>query len=151
MAELRGVLDSNLIATALVSPHGPGNALLNAARLDRFQLVVSAEILEEVHRTLVDDFDVTAPDAHELVMVVQRIAEMSTPNSYARRLSRDPDDDHVLALAEASGAAFLATYDHDLMAVGSIAGCGVIHPLTALQLVRNLTPDEWYEGLPTGA
>ena len=147
MAEARGILDSSLLATALVSPHGPGNALVSAARLDRFQLIVSPDILEEVRRTLVEDFGVTAGDADELVALVTRIAEVHAPASIRGR-SRDHADDHVLALAEQAGAAFLATYDHDLMAVGSVGSCGVVHPLTALQLVQNLNIEAWDEGIP---
>lgn len=144
MAEVRGVLDSSLLATALVSSRGPGNALLHAARLDGFDLVVSPEILDEVRRTLVDAFEVAPSDADDLVALVERIAEVRRP-SRVEAWSRDGSDDHVLALAAESGALFLATYDHDLMAVGSIETCGVVHPATALQLVRNLSPLEWYE------
>jgi putative PIN family toxin of toxin-antitoxin system len=146
VAEARGILDSSLLASALVSPHGPGNALLSAARLDRFQLVVSPDILDEVRRTLVEDFGVTAGDADALVALVTRIAEVHQPTSIEAR-SRDERDDHVLALAGEAGAVFLATYDHDLMAVGSVGSCGVVHPLTALQLVRNLNIVAWDEGV----
>lgn len=147
MAEVRGVLDSSLLATALVSSRGPGNALLDAARLDRFVLIVSPEILEEVRRALMDAFEVSPGDAEYLVGLVERIAEVRSPLG-VEPLSRDETDDHVLALAEETGALFLATYDHDLMAAGSVGICGVVHPATALQLVRNLGPVEWYEEVP---
>lgn len=137
MAEIRGVLDSSLLATALVSPRGPGNALLDAARLDRYHLVVSPSILAEVRRALVDDFEVSSRDADELLAFLTRIAEVRQPVKVERR-TRDKTDDHVLALAEECDAVFLATYDHDLMAVGSVGTCGVVNPITALQLVRNL-------------
>jgi putative PIN family toxin of toxin-antitoxin system len=147
VADARGVLDSNLLASALVSPHGPGNALVNAARLDRFQLVVSPDLVDEVRRTLVDDFAVTAEDADNLVALVTRFAEVRRLTTIEAR-SRDEKDDHILALAEESGAFFLATYDHDLMAVRSVGSCGVVHPVTALQLVANLNAEEWAEGIP---
>lgn len=147
MAEARGVLDSNLLATALVSPHGPGNALLNAARLDRFRLVVSPEMLAEVRSALVGDFDVAPEDAEQLLALLRRIGDVQAPSVIAMR-SRDARDDHVLALAEEAGAIFLATYDHDLMAVGTVGACGIVHPLTALQLVRNLNLEDWDEGIP---
>lgn len=52
VAGARGVLDSSVLATALVSPRGHGNALLQQARLHRFQLVVSAHVLAEVRATV---------------------------------------------------------------------------------------------------
>lgn len=147
MAETKGVLDSSVLIPALLSPEGPGTALLNAARLDRFQLVVSSDILDEVRRSLVDDFDVTPTDADELLRLVMRVAEVHEPTNVPRR-ARDESDDHVLALADQCGAAFLATYDHDLMAVHAVGSCGVVDPVTALQLVRNLNIEAWDEGIP---
>jgi putative PIN family toxin of toxin-antitoxin system len=148
MADLRGVLDANLLASGLVSPNGPGNSLLHAARLGRFALMVSPYLLGEVSRTLEETFLVPTEDAAALVTFVMGISEAQEPAAVAR-ISRDPDDDPILALALDSGAAFLATYDHDLMAVGSVGECGVVHPVTALQLVAAAsTPEVAREGIP---
>lgn len=147
MAELVGILDANLIATGLVSSRGPGSALITAARLGRFVLVVSDYLLAEVRDTLIEDFHQAVQDVDELVGIINRVAEHLEPAT-VRQLSRDPDDDQVLALAEESGAAFLATYDRDVMAVGSVGGCGVVHPITALQLVAAATVEDQVEGVP---
>jgi putative PIN family toxin of toxin-antitoxin system len=134
MAGVRGVLDANLLATGLVSPNGPGNGLITAARLGRFDLIVSTYLLTEVRETLEGPFGVPVEDAAALVEFVLAISVTLEPTAVLR-VSRDADDDPIVALAVESGAAFLATYDHDLMALGSVAECGVVHPITALQLV----------------
>jgi putative PIN family toxin of toxin-antitoxin system len=148
MPDLRGVLDSNLLATALVSPNGPGNALVHAARIGRFELLVSSYLLREVRETLEEAFHVPPADATALVEFVTANATVLEP-PWIRPISRDPDDDPILALAEQGEAAFLATYDHDLMGVGSVGACGVVHPLTALQVVTTATSAEVFaEGVP---
>jgi putative PIN family toxin of toxin-antitoxin system len=143
----RGVLDTNLIATGLVSTRGPGSALITAARIGRFELVVSGYLIDEVRDTLLEDFHRDPQEADELIALVQRISEHVEPAD-VRRLSRDPHDDPILALALESGAVFLATYDHDLMRVGSVGNCGVIHPSTALQLVSSGAAEALVEGIP---
>lgn len=133
MGELTGVLDANLIATALVSGRGPGSRLLSAARDGRFELIVSSYLLAEVGQTLRESFGQPSGQAAELLEAcafAARVEPTAVPP-----LSRDPADDPIVALAVQSGADFLATYDHDLMALGSIGPCGIVHPVTALQLV----------------
>jgi putative PIN family toxin of toxin-antitoxin system len=147
MSDVRGVLDANLLASGLVSPNGPGNALIAEARLGRFELVVSPHLLAEVREALMGAFHVDDQDAGELLAFVERISERVEPGDVPA-ICRDPDDDAVLALADQSGAAFLATYDHGVMAVGSVGSCGIIHPINALQLVAALNPSVKAEGIP---
>lgn len=147
MPELRGVLDANLIASGLVSSRGPGSALITAARIDRFTLVVSEYLLDEVRDTLIEDFGRSGQEADELITLIDRASERCEPKTITP-ICRDPDDDPILALADESGAFFLATYDHGVMAVGNVGSCGIVHPTTALQLVSALTAEERSEGVP---
>lgn len=47
---MRVVLDTNILFSALISPHGPPDAIYRAWRLARFQLVTSDAQLAEIRR-----------------------------------------------------------------------------------------------------
>lgn len=127
-------MDSNVLAAGIASRAGPGNALITAARAGQFDLVISRLILDETQRTLVAAFSMSPSDAAAIVRLFEDTAEMREP-SQVEAVSRDPDDDPILALAVEADVMFIATYDYDLMAVGSVGHCGVVHPATAVQLV----------------
>jgi uncharacterized protein len=46
------VLDANVIASALINPQGAPVQVLDAWRAERFQLLLSAAILDEIGRVL---------------------------------------------------------------------------------------------------
>ena len=48
----RAVLDANVFVTAVLTPAGPAAAVLDAWRSERFALLVSPPILDEVARVL---------------------------------------------------------------------------------------------------
>ena len=48
-------------------------------------------------------------------------------------MSRDPDDDSVIAAAVAAQAAWIVTGDQDLLVLGSYEGIAIITPAQALQ------------------
>lgn len=131
---MRGVLDASVLAPGLVSSQGAGSFLIKAARVARFDLIVSQYLLDEVRECLTKDFGRTVEEAADLLELVDRISVRVEPTDIPA-LCRDPDDDPILALAADSGAFFLATYDHDLMAVGAVGACGIVAPQTAIQLV----------------
>lgn len=144
---LRGVLDANVLASGLHSSRGPGSFLITAARVARFDLVVSQYLLDEVQDTLVADFHRSPEEVVQLLSLIDRISEHLEPSHIVPRC-RDPRDDPILALAEEADAAFLATYDHALLAVRSVGSCGVIHPQTAVELVTAAAAEESAEGIP---
>jgi len=47
---MRVVLDSNILLSALISPHGPPDRIYRAWRAARFELVTSSAQLEEIRR-----------------------------------------------------------------------------------------------------
>lgn len=135
---MRGVLDTSVLFAGLRSGEGPGSYLINAARVAQFDLAVSQYLLDELLTVLIEDFGLQADDAQRLVDLIDNASDRVEPHSIVARC-RDPRDDPVLALAEASQSDFLATYDHDIMQVGSVGNCGIVHPQTAVEIVSAAT------------
>lgn len=60
------------------------------------------------------------------------LAEIIDPPPLPAQVSRDPDDDAVLALAAASRADLIISGDADLLVLGSYAGIPILNPADAI-------------------
>ena len=119
MTESRAVLDPNVLISALLSPHGASAAIVTRWLGGEFEFVVSAKLLAELARALrypklrsrIGDEEASA-----LVDLLRRTAAVVEDAAEAPRRSRDPGDDYLLALAEAS-AAVLVSGDRHVLAL----------------------------------
>ena len=114
---MRAVLDVNVLISALLSKHGAPGRLV-AAWLDGvFEIVVSEALLQELDRAF------RYPKLRKLIAEEQAAAFIALLRAMAvagldaanpDRISRDPGDDYLVALARASSSV-LVTGDDDLL------------------------------------
>ncbi len=119
MTESRAVLDPNVLIAALLSPQGPCAALVTRWLDGEFELVVSAKLLVELSHALRYPklrSRIADEEAQGLVDLLRRTAAVVEDPAEAPRRSRDPGDDYLVALAEAS-AAVLVSGDRDVLAL----------------------------------
>jgi hypothetical protein len=109
---MRVVLDSNVLFSALISPHGPPHRIYRTWRAKRFALVTCSIQLEEIRRaSRYPKFrDVLKPHR-----VGRRINDLhgaivmdALPQEYE---AADPHDSWMLALVDAAGVDYLVTGD----------------------------------------
>lgn len=110
---MRVVLDTNVLLSALISPHGSPHRLFGAWRAGKFELVTAAEQLDEIRRasrypkfrsilqphlvgTMVNNMQ-------RAIMVGRLVADIEVD---------DPFDAFLLAIAQAGNADYLITGDH---------------------------------------
>ena len=118
----RAVLDPNVLISALLSPSGSPAALVTRWLTGEFELVVSEKLLAELERALTYPklrSRITYEEAAAFVDLLSRTATTVEDPGVSPPRSRDPGDDYLLALAEAS-AATLVTGDHDLLALTAL-------------------------------
>ncbi len=137
---VRVVFDTNVFVSAFIQPKSPpGRLLAGLIEGDKFELVLSTAILDEVGRALrypkvrkrirLDDDD--------LDLRVAMLGILSTMVSVSSRtvtgVSRDPDDDAILAAAVEGCADYIVTGDQDLLAIGDYQGIRIVTPSAFLQ------------------
>jgi putative PIN family toxin of toxin-antitoxin system len=109
---MRVVLDTNILFSALISPHGPPDAIYRAWRLARFQLVTSDAQLAEIRRaSRYPKFQSILQPARVGVMVnnMQRAIVLETlPDTFE---ATDPNDAFLLAMAAVGEVDYLVTGD----------------------------------------
>lgn len=132
------VLDSNVLASGFVRPHGAPGALLGAWRAEAFDLVVSDHILSEVTRTLDKPYfaqRLTTSRRTANIALLRSDATITPLTVPVRGVATHPEDDRVLATAVSAQADYLVTGDHKLLQLRSYEGVGILSPRDFLNLL----------------
>jgi len=115
---LRVVVDANVFISAVINPLEPPGRLVDSARRGQYVLVASPLLLAEVEEVLGRDRlrRRLPPGAAErflteLRALVELVPDARHPLSH---VTRDPDDDYLLALAQEADVDCLVTGDADL-------------------------------------
>jgi len=112
------VVDTSVLVSAFLNPEGFPARVLVAAQRERFTLVTSVPLLEELRDVLsrprlMRARNTTPADAD---VFVQSIADAASqvPISDTLQLCRDPDDDVLLETAIVGGATHIVSRDEDI-------------------------------------
>ena len=134
---MRAVVDTNVLIAGLLW-HGPPHALLGQARGGALAMVSSptlqAELAEVIGRPKFDAVLVASGTSREqLLAEVGQLVEVIEPPPLPQPICRDPDDDHVLALALAARAELIITGDRDPLALHQFEGVPILDPARAVE------------------
>lgn len=112
---MRVILDTNVLLGALISPHGPPDAIYRAWRAARFELVTSVAQLDELRRVGRNPKLKTILPAHRVGTMVNNmqraIVLTQLPPLPDGVEENDPNDTFLLAMALVGEADYLLTGD----------------------------------------
>ena len=141
MSRPRLVLDTNVLVSAFLWQGTPGR-LVELASEQEVQLFTSRALLDELtvtlaKRKLAKYVLATGLTAEQMLANYRRLATIVTARQLDARVSRDADDDAVLACAQAARAELIVSGDDDLLSLRSFEGVPII---TIAEAVRRCTP-----------
>ncbi|MDP1698101.1 MAG: putative toxin-antitoxin system toxin component, PIN family [Xanthomonadaceae bacterium] len=124
---------------------GPPRAVLTAAREQRITLYTSAPLIAELEDVLSRDklarrfaaVGRTPADALNRYLALVRFV---TPAMLEAAVSRDPDDDQVLATAIAANAELIVSGDRDLLDLGHFRAIRIIDAAAAVEWIAGAAP-----------
>ncbi|MEW5719708.1 MAG: putative toxin-antitoxin system toxin component, PIN family [Chloroflexota bacterium] len=112
------VVDTNVLVSAFLNPGGFPDRLLQLARSNRFTLVTSPALLEELQEVLsrprvMKIRGTTQTEAERFTRLVASVAQIVVITG-ALQLCRDPDDDVLLETALEGRATYVVSRDEDI-------------------------------------
>ena len=128
---MRVVLDTNVLLSALISPHGPPDVIYRAWRAARFEVVTSAAQLDELRRASRYPKFKAVLQPHRVGTMVNNLQRAVVLEHLPTGIEADdPNDAFLLAMAVASEAEYLVTGDHraGLLQRGSIGRTRIVTP-----------------------
>lgn len=133
-ALMRVILDTNVLLGALISPHGPPDAIYRAWRAARFDLVTSVVQLDELRRVSRYPKLKSILPAHRVGTMVNNLQRAivleQLPSLQNGIEANDPSDAFLLAMALAGEADYLVTGDRraGLLQRGTIGRTRIVTP-----------------------
>jgi putative PIN family toxin of toxin-antitoxin system len=139
---LRVVLDTNVIVSGIISPHGPSRQILEAWHQQRFELLVSEALVLEISRVLryprlQKIYRLSEADIEVVLASLLNDAYL-LEDLYEVQRSRDPDDNILLACALEGKAAYVVSGDSDLLEIKYYHGTQIVSPRQLLDILNTL-------------
>lgn len=135
---LRVVFDPNVLVSAVISPDGPSAEALDAWRDGEFDLIVSPKLLDELEDVLQRAKFRIYASPEQVSAYIEALASealaFDDPGD-PPRVSPDPDDDYLIALARTAGADLLVSGDKHLTGLAD-PPVRVMTPRDLLRLLR---------------
>jgi putative PIN family toxin of toxin-antitoxin system len=135
---MRVVLDTNILISSLITSVSPSAQVFALWRSRRFDLLTCAQQLEEFARAT------RYPQVRARLLpavagaLLNRVRDraMVLENLPKLDIAPDPDDNYLLALAEAGEAQFLVTGDKPLLGLKRHKSTQIVTPAALLELLK---------------
>lgn len=137
----RWVVDTNVLVSAILWQGTPGR-VIELASDGEVALFTTLELLDELAATLSKPklapfVSGTGLTVEAMLLHYQRLVTLVTPGRLSRKVSRDADDDHVLACALAANANLVVSGDGDLLSLDTFGGIRIVSVAHAVESFRS--------------
>jgi len=137
------VLDTNVLVSAFLW-QGIPSRLIELATEQEIKLVTSRALLEELaavlqRRKLAKKVQATGLTPLQMLRNYQRLAQRVAARKLQQPVSRDADDDAVLALAIAANVDLIVSGDADLLDLRAHQDIPILTPAEALRRIEGRT------------
>lgn len=144
---MRAVIDTNVIASAYISPRGSPAQILEMFWAGRFVLLTSTPILDEYQEILLRPrvqkrHLLTSIQVAQVVELIRDVSEPIEDLPDLQVIAADPDDDKFFACAIAGNADCIVSGDAHLLVIANFRGIPVLTPADFLARLDRPSGDE---------
>lgn len=139
MTSIRIVLDTNVLHAGLYSSRGASHLVLRALETGKVKPVISTALLFEYEDILTRkkrELNLSNSKIESILNNLCRISAHHEVYFLWRPCLSDPDDDHILELAVASGTEFIVTFNKKDFKGSETYGVKVITPKELLEKIK---------------
>lgn len=129
------ILDTNVIVAAFTT-RGLTNSVFELC-LDRFEIIISEYILNEVSDKLTSKLKVPPEIVNEIINFFRDSCTISEYVLLEENVCRDIKDDNILALASSSKSKYIVTGDKDLLVLNKFEKTQIASPRQLWQEVKD--------------
>lgn len=139
---MRVVIDTNVIISRYLSPHGSPAQVLSSWEKGRFDLLVSPAILREYERVfryprIKKHLALSEEKIAAILDDFSELAETIVPTKSLSVVTTDPDDNKFIECAVAGDADYIVTGDPHLVDLGKYRGIFIVPPAVFLVFLEH--------------
>ncbi len=133
---MKAFLDTNVILAAFLT-QGVCSDLFRRAVAVEFEALVSDQVLQETKKHLQGKFGVPQPEVERTLELIRGTCLVVPLPPSVSKVSRDPDDDAILAAAATAKSEYLVTGDKDLLVLRKHEGMEILTPAAFVRCIES--------------
>ena len=138
---MKVVLDTNVIVSSFLSPTGTPAKIIDAWQKQKFDLLISENILKEYQKALNYKHIQTISkmainDVEEIISDFRQFSQLVTPKEPINVIKRDPSDNKFLECAQEGNAHYIISGDIHLLEIENFEGIQILTPKAFLTLLQ---------------
>ena len=120
------LFDTNVIISGFVAQGYSFDVIKDAA--NKHEIYYTEYILKETRKTLSTKFPLSGEAVNSIINIVKKQFIAGKTADSVEKISRDPEDDQILADAAANDIGIIISGDKDLLVLKTYKGVRIIHP-----------------------
>lgn len=141
---MKVTIDSSVLAPALVGRRGSALELMDLWRANRFTLIVSEPIIQELIRAYRSQYfydrGPRETDIGNLLLPIRTIATLAPLTRQVSGVATHPEDDLLLSTAVSGKADYLVTHDKQLLRLRVCQGVPIVRPGVVVGVIQQERP-----------
>jgi len=138
---LKVVLDTNIIISATITTQGNPARILDFWREDKFELIITPAILEEMWQVILRPVlqkhrRITEDEAVDLLFEIQQDDTTISPTLDLKIIKQDPTDDKYIIAAIEGKADYIVSGDQHLLELGFYENIKIISPKEFVEILE---------------
>ena len=124
----KAVLDTNILVSGILYEAGPQAKLLALARLGKFEVFLSVDIISELRSVLLrPKFNLTEREVDSAIKELLKFCKIIVPSEKLNVVKADPDDNAIIEAAVAGRAQFIVSGDKHLLDIKKFRDAKIVN------------------------
>ncbi|OGH07783.1 MAG: putative toxin-antitoxin system toxin component, PIN family [Candidatus Levybacteria bacterium RBG_16_35_11] len=136
---LKATYDTSALVSGTTISQGPIANVINAWINDDVEMITSEPLVDELTRTLHKPYFTSKLSEKQIKSFINLVKERATIApiiTHIPTISKDPDDNMVLATAESGNASYVVTGDHQLQEIKQYKKIKIVSPRIFSEIIR---------------
>lgn len=136
---LKATYDTNTLVSGTTISQGPISNVINAWINDDVEMITSEPLIDELSRTLQKPYftsKLSQEQTQSFINIVRERATVVPITTPIPTVSKDPDDNIVLATAESGAASYVVTGDHQLQDIKQYKKIKIVSPRNFSEILQ---------------
>ena len=137
---IKATYDTNTLVSGTTISHGPISNVINAWINNDVEMITSEALIDELSRTLQKPYftsRLSDEQTQSFINVIRERATIVPITSTLPTVSKDPDDNIVLATAESGNASYIVTGDRQLQDIKQFKNIKIVNVRTFSEIIED--------------